>query len=141
MRHLDDTDQKILQVLRVNGRESLKGIAAKTGLARSTIRYRLAKLEADRVITGYDVKINPGSEAGLSAFLFVRLTETPAHDVIRYLSGHPEVRGCFSLAGDPDLIVDVRVDNSEKLNALRDAIAVLPACAEIRTSIVLKQEI
>lgn len=141
MRHLDDTDQKILQVLRADGRESLKGIAAKTGLARSTIRYRLEKLEADRVITGYEVKINPGSEAGLSAFLLVRLKHTPAHDVVKHLSGYSEVRGCFSLAGDPDMIVDVRVDNAERLNALRDAVALLPACLEVRTSIVLKQEI
>lgn len=140
MRDLDDTDRKILQALRANARESIKGIAAQTGLARSTVRYRLQKLEDDGIITGYHVTLRHAPEKVLGAFLFVRLKKTPAHDLIARIAGFPEVKRCYSLAGDPDLIVEVEADNAERLNALRDAIATDPISEEVRTSLILNRD-
>ena len=44
MRPLDDKDRQILDLLRADARLPLKTLAAKVGLARSTLRDRLTRL-------------------------------------------------------------------------------------------------
>ena len=82
MFELDDTDQKIIRVLRENAREPVKGIATKTGLARSTVRHRMERLEKNGVITGYRVELREGDPAGIEAFLLVILKRTPSYPVV-----------------------------------------------------------
>src|SRR5262249_22862568 len=99
MRPLDDKDRQILQTLREDARIPLKALAAKVGLARSTLRDRLSRLELDGVIRGYRADIADGG-SGVSAYLFVRLKATPAPALIALLRRQPEVRSCTSLTGD-----------------------------------------
>jgi DNA-binding Lrp family transcriptional regulator len=77
MRPLDDKDRQILQFLRANARLPLKSLAAKVGIARSTVRDRLTRLEADGIIRGYHAEVVHGGPS-VSAYLFVRLRTTPA---------------------------------------------------------------
>ncbi|HWU00142.1 MAG TPA: Lrp/AsnC family transcriptional regulator [Terriglobales bacterium] len=81
MRQLDDRDRQILALLREDARLPLKTLAAKVGLARSSLRDRLARLEADGIIRGYHAEIAPeatDSGAGtVGAYLLLRLKRTP----------------------------------------------------------------
>ena len=141
MRELDQTDREILAILQRNARESLKGIAAQTGLARSTVRYRLQRMEAEGVIGGYRVELARDSDRGIAAFLFVRLKTTPALALIELLRGYREVLRCYSLAGDPDLLVELEAEGMDGVNALRDVIARREEVAEVRTSMVLNRDV
>jgi DNA-binding Lrp family transcriptional regulator len=62
MRPLDDKDRQILELLRADARLSLKTLAAKVGLARSTLRDRLSRLEADGIIRGYHADMGQASQ-------------------------------------------------------------------------------
>lgn len=139
MSKLDDSDQAILGVLRANARESIKGIAAKTGLARSTVRYRIERLEASGTITGYRVELKDAGEHGIEAFLMAKLTTTPSLPVIDVAAGFPEVQRCYSLSGNVDLIIEVHAASTERLNTIRDAIAELDTVASLTTSIILNK--
>ena len=141
MRDLDDTDRQILQVLRSNARESIKGIAAQTCLARSTVRHRLQKLEDDGIITGYRVELKNASSRGFGAFLFLNLKFTPATELISEISSYPEVLRCYSLAGEPDLLVEVQTDSPEALNDIRNKLSANPVVNELKTSLVLNRDL
>ncbi|WP_020592469.1 Lrp/AsnC family transcriptional regulator [Kiloniella laminariae] len=141
MRELDETDRAILQVLRKNARETIKGISAQTNLARSTVRHRLQKLESDSVITGYRVELKSAATSGFGAFLFVRLKRTPAIALIEEIASFPEVLRCYSLAGDPDLLIEVRAGSPEALNEVRNRISNNPVVEELRTSLILNREL
>lgn len=140
MRLLDEKDRKILEILRSDARIPLKALAAAIGLARSSLRDRLSRLEADGVIRGYRADVAQGDHA-VSAYLFVRLRQTPAPDLIALLRGIPEVRSCTSLTGDIDLLVELTAATTEQLNALRDRISSQPAVADLTTAIVLNRDI
>jgi DNA-binding Lrp family transcriptional regulator len=140
MRALDDKDRQILELLRADARLPLKALAAKVGLARSTLRDRLARLEADGIIRGYRADIADGG-SGVSAYLFVRLKSTPAPDLIALLRRMPEVKSCTSLTGDIDLLVELAAATIERVNALRDRISSHEAVADLTTSIVLDRNI
>lgn len=140
MRRLDDKDRKILEILRSDARIPLKALAAAVGLARSSLRDRLSRLEAEGVIRGYRADIAEG-DRGVSAHLFVRLKETPAPGFIALLRRTPEVRSCTSLTGDIDLLVEIAAATTEQLNALRDRISSQDIVADLTTSIVLNKDI
>jgi DNA-binding Lrp family transcriptional regulator len=140
MRPLDDKDRRILETLRADARIPLKTLAAKVGLARSTLRDRLSRLEADGIIRGYRADIMDG-EAVVSAYLFIRLKSTPAPGLIALLRNLPEVRSCTSLTGDVDLLVEIAAASTDLVNALRDRISSHGAVADLTTSIVLNRNI
>lgn len=140
MRPLDDKDLRLLELLRADARLSLKALAAKVGIARSSLRERMARLEAEGVIRGYRADI-AALTAGVSAYLFVRLKRTPALDLVEVLRGLPEVRACASLTGDIDLLVELAAPTTERVNAVRDRVAAHDAVADVTTSIVLNRNI
>src|SRR6185369_6516455 len=93
MRALDDKDRQILQLLRADARLPLETLAAKVGLARSTLRDRLSKLEADGSVRGSRAEIGESGPA-VSVYLFVRLKATPAPAFIGMLRRIAEVKSC-----------------------------------------------
>lgn len=110
------------------------------GLARSTLRDRLSRLEADGVIRGYRADIADGGP-NVAAYLFIRLKATPAPDLIAFLKRMPEVRSCASLTGDIDLLVELAAATTERVNAARDRISSHASVADLTTSIVLNRNI
>jgi DNA-binding Lrp family transcriptional regulator len=139
-RPLDDKDRKILDLLRQDARLPLKALAARVGLARSSLRDRLSRLETDGVIRGYRADIAPPA-SGVSAYLFIRLKRTPALDLIAALRATPEVRACASLTGDIDLLVELAAPSTDQVNAVRDRISSHDSVADLTTSIVLNRNI
>ncbi|MGE0239689.1 MAG: Lrp/AsnC family transcriptional regulator [Parvibaculaceae bacterium] len=137
---IDGKDREILNILRDDARISAKALAARVGLARSSLRERIARLEKAGVIRGYRADIADTSLAAV-ACLLVKLKLTPSPQVIVRLMRLPEVRRCLSLAGELDLLIDIAAETLARLNQIRDEIANFPEVAETTTAVVLRQEI
>lgn len=138
---MDEINLRILALLRENARLPIKSVAAEIGLARSSVRERIAKMEADGTIRGYRAETAPLPEgAMLRAFLVLKLAKTPARELVARIVRMPGVRQCLSVSGEIDVIVEIAGENAGALNALRDAISQLPHVADLTTAIVLKDE-
>jgi DNA-binding Lrp family transcriptional regulator len=143
---MDDKDYQLLQLLLHDARASLKSLAAGVGLARSSVRERMVKLERAGVIRGYRVELNdpagtpPGQVPDVRAFLLLRLTRTPQPETIRRINALPGTRHCHSVSGDIDLVVEVAVATMRELNDHRDAVARLDGVADVTTMPVLRVE-
>lgn len=136
----DDKDREILSLLREDARISAKALAAKVGLARSSLRDRIAKLEKADIIRGYRTDIADPSLSAV-ACLLVKLKTTPSPQVVKRLERLPEVKRCLSLAGEIDLLIDIAAESLARLNQIRDEISHFPEVAETTTAVVLRQEI
>lgn len=136
----DDKDREILSLLREDARISAKALAAKVGLARSSLRDRIAKLEKAGIIRGYRTDIADPSLSAV-ACLLVKLKQTPSPQVVKRLERLPEVKRCLSLAGEIDLLIDIAAESLTRLNQIRDEISHFPEVAETTTAVVLRQEI
>jgi DNA-binding Lrp family transcriptional regulator len=135
---MDAIDAQIVDMLRANARLPLKTIAAAVNLARSSVRDRISRLEEAGVIRGYHAKVVSGVE--LAAVLQLKLARTPDPVVVAAVVGAPEVRRCYSLTGEVDLLVEIAAPDTERLNAVRDRIAGLPDVVEVTTAFVLKRD-
>jgi DNA-binding Lrp family transcriptional regulator len=118
----------------------LKTIAAEVGLARSSVRERIAKLEQGGVILGYRAEVAHTAQAGVRAFVLLRLHRTPLPGTIRSIQALPGTRRCYSVSGEIDLVVELAVDSMDQLNDHRDRIARLDGVADVTTMPVLRVE-
>lgn len=125
-------------MLRANARLPLKTIAGTVGLARSSVRERLSRLEAAGVILGYHARVAAADE--VAAVLHLKLDRTPAPDVVAAVIAMAEVARCYSLSGPIDLTVEIGAPATAALNAARDRIAMLPGVTSVVTAMILNRD-
>jgi Lrp/AsnC family leucine-responsive transcriptional regulator len=120
---MDDTDLTILRALEEDARLTYADIAARVGLAPSSVHDRVRKLERSGVITGYKAKIDL-ERVGLPITAFVSLAlrpESPAN-LPALIAEFPPVESCYSVAGDHSYVLTVRAPTTRALEELLDAL-------------------
>jgi len=135
---VESTDRRIVDLLRKDGRLSYTDLGKQLGLSTSAAHQRVRRLEERGVITGYTARID-AAKVGLPITAFISVTPVdPAapDDVPERLHELPEIEACYSVAGDENYILKVRVSSP---GHLEDLIARIRAAAAVstRTTIVL----
>jgi Lrp/AsnC family leucine-responsive transcriptional regulator len=135
---MDDVDRQLLALLREDASRPLKALAAEVKLSRSSVRDRIARLQAGGVIRRFTIEVAPLSQA--TAILRIRLKKTPDPAVVSAIVSRGDVVRCYSLSGDIDLFVEVAGANVADINRARDEVAQLPGIVDVETSFVLKHD-
>jgi Lrp/AsnC family transcriptional regulator, leucine-responsive regulatory protein len=140
---IDATDREILRILQQNGRISNAEIARQVGMAPSAILERIRKLEARKVIQGYEARIDPAALGlDLLAFIFVRSSGLRGElQTAEQLAQIEEVQEVHHIAGEDCFLVKVRVRDARSLGRLlRERIAAAGGVISTRTTIVLETQ-
>ena len=66
---IDETDNRIVQLLLKDGRMSYTDIGEKVGLSRTAVKTRIAALERSGIIKGYKAIIDPQSAPEMMTFV------------------------------------------------------------------------
>jgi Lrp/AsnC family leucine-responsive transcriptional regulator len=120
---LDDTDLAILSALEEDARLTYADIAARVGLAPSSVHDRVRKLERSGVIFGYKAEIDL-ERVGLPITAFVSLAlrpESPSN-LPALIAEFPLVESCYSVAGDHSYVLTVRAPTTSALEELLDTL-------------------
>jgi Lrp/AsnC family transcriptional regulator, leucine-responsive regulatory protein len=116
VRQLDDVDRQLLELLRRNARLSVSELARAVNLSPAPVSRRIAKMEREGVIRGYVAVVDDQAAGDLVAFTEIRLTgETETGVLERTLREMTEVQNFFTVAGDPDVLVRLRVRDVDHL--------------------------
>lgn len=137
---IDGTDRRILALLQENARIPAAEIARSIGLAPSAVHHRIRKLEESGVIQAYETRVDPRAVGrGLVSFVRVQTGEgAKAPDIIRALTGIPEVQEVHRVVGEDCFFVKVRVKDTHALAELLDErLQRIANVASTRTTIVL----
>lgn len=110
---VDEIDRKILDLLGENARRTVADIAAQVNLSPAPVKRRIDRLERSGVISGYTTRIDHKRiGASIDAFTELRLAgDVDADEVLGLIREIPEVSEAFTIAGDPDALVRIRVDD------------------------------
>lgn len=134
----DELDRHIVELLAANGRMSYTDLGRATGLSTSAAHQRVRRLEERGTIRGYVAMLDPVAVGlPLSAFVSVKPFDPAApDDVPERVAKFPQVEACYSVAGDENYILLVRVPSPEDLESL---LADLRSSANVstRTTVVL----
>jgi DNA-binding Lrp family transcriptional regulator len=136
---LDGVDRKIIALLQENAKRTFAEIGADVGLSSTAVKRRVDRLQGDGVITGYGARIDPralgeGIEALVEVYCADRIA--PA-DVESTLSGLDQVITAFTVSGEPDAVIRVRVENIPELEKFVERLRHDPNVLRTRTLIVL----
>lgn len=137
--NLDDTDKSILELLVEDGRRSASAIGRHVGLSPAAAKRRIDRLERTGIITGYTATLDHqklGSE--IEAFAEVRFeASTQVGDIDQAFAALPELVESFTIAGDPDALVRLRVTDLDHLKRVIDRMRRGGRIAGTKTLIVL----
>ncbi len=135
---MDDTDHRLIALLRKDARASVATLAAKLGVSRGTVNNRLRKLEDERVIVGYTVRLRPDTEPDqIRAWMGVVVEGNQARTVVASLLGEPGVQALHDTNGRFDLLAELRVSTMAELSEVLERIRLIKGIAGTETSILL----
>lgn len=119
---VDGTDLEILALLKRDARRTLTDIAKRVSLSAPAVKRRIARLEESGVITGYSVEVDHARLGRpVEAFTELRMAgNTKVEDIAGIADGLPEVEAVYTIAGDPDALVRIRVRDVQDLTRVID---------------------
>jgi DNA-binding Lrp family transcriptional regulator len=119
MKNLDEKDKRILEMLIEDSRRPYREIAEEVGLSESTVRKRVIKLQDDKVIEKFTIRICREDERCIIAFLTViPNNESEIKELIRETQIIPQCEEVYFLAGQCGVLIKVNVPEISELDAL-----------------------
>ena len=135
---LDDTDRKLIALLRQDARASIATLAARIGVSRGTVTNRLRRLEDEQVIVGYAVRLKPEAEPNrIRAWMGVVVEGNQAREVVASLLGEPGVAALHDTNGRWDLLAELHAESMPDLSKLLERVRLVKGIRSTETSILL----
>lgn len=123
-RALDHVDHRILELLIEDGRRTASDIARRVSLSPAAAKRRIDRLQDIGVIRGYTALVDHAA-LGSHIEAFTELSFAPGtqvEDIDSAVAYLPELVESFTLAGAPDALVRLRVDDVDHLKRVIDRI-------------------
>jgi len=135
---MDNLDQTLLAALKRDGRAPLSDLAGLLGVSRATVRSRIERLQAKRVIRRFTVETAQDvEEAPVRGLMMLSISGPGAERIMLRLTGHPAVRQVHSTNGKWDLIVEIGTETLQALDAVLFELRRLPGVETSETSLLL----
>lgn len=138
--NLDETDHRLLALLRQDGRMSTTLLARHLGVSRGTVQNRIDRLREGGVLLGFTIRLRGDTQtAGVRAAMSIGLRSSDARAVVAALRRMPAVARLHSTNGQWDLIAEILAPDLAALDAVLVEIRALGSVANTETSILLRE--
>ncbi len=136
---MDAIDKKILELLQVNGRMTVKEITQTISLTAPAVSERIKRLEKEGVIEGYTALVNPRL-IGRSVHAIINISIQPGDTdkLLNLVNNEPMVTECHHVTGAYSYLV--KVDAAE-IADLEKLILKFQKMGETSTQIILSSPI
>ena len=131
---MDETDARILHILKGNGRESFVDIAKEISLTEGAVRSRVAKLLKEGSIKRFTVETREDVKAVVMVATSRSVSTTKVADAIRKLG----IDMTYEISGNFDIICFVESNSIEDVNNTVERIRSIEGVTDTSTSLVLK---
>lgn len=138
VRRMDDTDRRLLALLRDDARAPLATLARQLGVSRATVQNRIARLRRDGVILGFTLRLRLDADPRrVRAIMMVAIEGKSPAPVIRALRGMPEVVAVHTTNGRWDVVAELRTDSLEHFDQALGRVRAIAGVAQTETSLLL----
>ncbi len=134
----DKIDEKIIEFLRNDSRESFVDIGKKLKLSESAVRRRVKNLVDNGTIKKFTVEL--GEENATSAIVLVSVdSTTDTSKVSSKLARLAGVKTVYEITGQYDITTIISAPNISEINASIDALRKIPGVTDTNTVIILQK--
>lgn len=135
---MDILDQRLITLLRHDGRMSVSDLAAELGTTRATVRARLDKLRQRGEVIGFTVILRADAiDQPVRGIMLIEIAGRAADAVIDALSGFPEISGIHTTNGKWDLVVELGAADLIEFDRVLRRIRLVPGITGSDTSLLL----
>lgn len=141
---MDTTDRKLISLLQENGKLTMKELSNELGLTITPIYERLKRMERDKLILGYEARIDQKKSGfDLEVFCSVTLESHKSEFISGFKVGiqkFEEVMECYHLAGSFDFLLKILVRNMDDYSIfVNKKLARLPNIGVVQSMMVLEK--
>ncbi|MBA0909158.1 MAG: Lrp/AsnC family transcriptional regulator [Nitrosarchaeum sp.] len=134
----DNVDQKIMDFLRDDSRESFVDIGKKLKLSESAIRRRVKNLVDNKIIKKFTIEI--GEENATSAIVLISVdSATDTSKVSEKLAKLEGVKTVYEITGQYDITTIISAPNISEINKSIDALRKIQGVIDTNTVIILRK--
>ena len=138
---MDDTDRRLIALLRANARMPTSALARELRLSRSTVQDRMRRLERDGVIGGYTIRFNAAHQSRqIRAHVMLMVEHRKNDAVVSQLKAMPAVTALYTISGAFDLIAVLAAETTDRIDAALDHIGRIPGITRTNSSIILSMK-
>tara|TARA_R110000868_G_scaffold50391_1_gene161080 strand:- start:486 stop:950 length:465 start_codon:yes stop_codon:yes gene_type:complete len=117
IKKIDETDKKILQLLQIDGRKTIKDLALELNLSTTPTFERVKKLEKAGIIDHYSAVIN-AEKIGKTLYAFAHISlKDHSKELVQQFTNQiikiPQVQECHYVTGDSDFILKILLNDME----------------------------
>ena len=135
---MDNTDRRLLGILRADGRASVSKLAELLKISRGTVQNRIDRLTADGVIAGFTVRIAAAEDPhAVRAVMLIEITGQKTVSVVKTLRGIPEIRALHTTNGAWDLVAEIETENLAEFDRVLRYVRALEGVSKSETSLLL----
>jgi Lrp/AsnC family leucine-responsive transcriptional regulator len=123
---IDNTDRKIIELLKANSKTSFAEISKKVALSPSSVRERINKLEDLGVIKGYSLEVDQALLGNsLEVFILLKVFTGKLQYVILELNKYPEILNAYRITGPHNFHLRVALRDQLHLQQFIDKLITL----------------
>lgn len=134
---LDDSDKKIVSVLKENSRLTFVEIGKIVGLSEAAVRRRMKRLSESGYLKRFTVEVDQAM--GAKALTFIAVSpNVPIPEVSKFLQKLDGVEGVYEITGEYDILSNISGQNITEVNRCIDEIRRINGVSNTNTIIILK---
>lgn len=129
---IDETDYKILEILRRDARIPFTEVGRELGISDATVHVRVKRMLKEGILKRYTIAVNE-EVLGRNVYGFVLLNVTPGNleEVVKYLLENEHISAIYEIHGPNDLILKIWAEN---LDEMRDKMLEIREIPNVTTS-------
>jgi len=134
---LDETDKKIIKILKNDGRAGYVEIGNQVNLSEGAVRKRIKTLTDDGVIRKFTVKVGV-AEGAEAVTLLATNPSYPTQEVSKRIQQIPNVETIYEVSGEYDIVAVIGGMNVIEVNECIEKIRRVEGIMKTNTMIVLR---
>jgi DNA-binding Lrp family transcriptional regulator len=134
---MDETDRKLVSLLRDNARAPVASLAKSLKVSRGTVQNRIDRMLAKGQIGGFTVRVRDDADR-VRAIMAIAVEGERSGAVLKALRAFPEVRAVHMTNGRWDMIAELETDSLAGFSAALDAVRLIEGISATETSLLLR---
>jgi len=135
---LDETDRKILEILREDARTPNERVGKKVGLSEPAARRRVNNLAGRGIIRRFTIDV--AESGGVTALVFVATSpDADSEKLIRMLCKEEGVGSVWEISGEMDVALMLSAPDIDSLNRRVDEMRRVGGVKKTQTNVVMKK--
>ena len=120
---IDETDNRILEIIKDNARLTYREIGEQAGISRVSVKARMDALQKKGIIRGYQTVIDPTKvPGGTKFFLDIECVPDSFEDIAGYLASSRMIRQIYCVSGECRIHAEGYAPNARNLEYFANTI-------------------